>query len=155
MVCMAGPDSEDRFYVTDMIHVDLEANARNKQMDAFLRMFPNAGADAPTILIPQDPGAAGKEVAQKFVGRWKDRPTFIHVPSGSKELRADALSGAVNAGLIVFARAAWNRHALDQMKSFPLALHDDVVDALADAYNKLTGRLSGTIKMKSRKGKAI
>lgn len=154
MVCMSGPDIDGKFYITDMIHGDWEPDRRNREMDEFLEMWPVMGQQAPTVLIPQDPGQAGKSQAQSFVKRWNNRSCRIVYPSGSKELRADAFASACNAGLVVCARQGWTRFAMDQLRSFPLGVHDDIVDACADAYNFLTGRISGKM-MKRRKGRAL
>lgn len=150
---LAGPDPEGTFYITDFMHGDWEANERNKRMEAFVEQFPCSGRGAVRLAFPQDPGAAGKEVYQQMARRFNKYAVLKSPTSGSKELRADGLSGQVNAGNVAIARLPGTRYVLESLRSFPLGANDHAVDWLSDAYNHLTGRYpqGGTIRRRSPK----
>ena len=56
--------------------------------------------------------------------------------TGSKELRADAVTSQCNIGRVRILRGAWNPALIDKLGSFTLGPHDDQVDALALAFNQ-------------------
>lgn len=153
MVCIAGPNQNGDFYVSDLMHGDWEPDERDTELDAFLFSFPDSGVQAVKVTIPQDPGQAGKEQARRFVKRWKTYGVRIIRPTGPKEIRADAFAAQWNAGNVVIAKASWARAYVGQLCSFPLGRHDDMVDASSDAYNTLTRR--GGARMKGRRGKVV
>lgn len=57
--------------------------------------------------------------------------------TGSKELRANPVSSAAEAGNINLVNGAWINDFLDELESFPLGEHDDQVDATSGAFSKL------------------
>jgi predicted phage terminase large subunit-like protein len=59
-------------------------------------------------------------------------------PTGSKEVRAEPVASQVNAGNVKMLKCEWNRTALNEIRTFPIGSHDDIVDCLADAFNNLT-----------------
>ncbi len=95
------------------------------------------------ILIPQDPGQAGKAQAETFV---KDLAGYVvktDRPTGDKANRAMPAAVQAEAGqvasLITGAadRDKWVEPFLNELTLFPGAMHDDQVDAFADALNEL------------------
>jgi predicted phage terminase large subunit-like protein len=63
------------------------------------------------------------------------------VPEGSKESRAAACSPQVEAGNVFLPHpslAPWVGDFIDEAANFPLGTHDDQVDAMAQALNRLT-----------------
>jgi predicted phage terminase large subunit-like protein len=59
--------------------------------------------------------------------------------TGAKETRASPLSAAAEHGKISAVRGHWVDQMMDQLENFPVG-KDDAVDALANAYNELTGK---------------
>ena len=47
------------------------------------------------------------------------------------------LAGQIEAGNVRMVRAEWNKALSDQMISFPVGRHDDLIDSLTRAYNHL------------------
>lgn len=104
-----------------------------------------------TIVIPQDPGQAGKQQAQFYKrllagfniqtftqsagGRRKASTTTAPSVAGSKITRALALSAQVQAGNVYLLEGEWNEWFLNEMNGFPDLLHDDVVDAASGIFN--------------------
>lgn len=88
----------------------------------------------------QEPGSAGKTRAAAFVSLMRGFRARTAPATGDKVLRADALIAQAQAGHVKLVRGEWNGQALEELASFPDAAHDDVVDCLSDAINKLAQR---------------
>ena len=91
------------------------------------------------VRVPQDPGAAGKIVAQNYVKMLAGFNVKALPVSGSKELRATPLAAQWQNGNIEVLLAEWNEMYFSQMESFPESKHDDMVDASSDSFAELTG----------------
>ena len=90
------------------------------------------------IRIPQDPGAAGKIVAQRYVKLLSGFTVKAIAVSGSKELRATPFAAQWQNGNVSVLLADWNDAYLSQLESFPESKHDDMVDASSDSFEELT-----------------
>lgn len=90
------------------------------------------------IRIPQDPGAAGKIVAEAYVKKLAGFSVKAVPVSGSKELRATPFAAQWQNGNVEVLLGDWNEMYFPQLESFPESKHDDMVDASADAFNELT-----------------
>lgn len=91
-----------------------------------------------TIHIPQDPGQAGKEQAQSYVSFLAGFNVQTERINGSKINRAEPFAAQWQQGNVLLLRGDWNRIYTNELSSFPDGLHDDLVDASADAFNSLT-----------------
>lgn len=89
------------------------------------------------IRIPQDPGAAGKILAQNFIKMLSGFPVKAYPVSGSKEQRATPFAAQWQVGNVYVLAADWNEMFFNQLESFPQGAHDDMVDASSDAFNEL------------------
>lgn len=87
------------------------------------------------IYIPQDPGQAGKEQALSYVRELAGYSIITHPVSGDKETRAEPLAAQWQQGNVLLLEGEWNKEFLNEMEGFPVALHDDQVDAASDAFN--------------------
>lgn len=102
-----------------------------------------AELDGPTvdIYMEQEPGSSGvstidhyaREVLKGFAFRG-------HRVTGPKELRANPLSAAAEAGNVMLVRGPWIQDFLDEAEAFPHGAHDDQVDAVSGAFEMLTKR---------------
>lgn len=90
------------------------------------------------VVIPQDPGAAGKIVAQNYVKLLSGFSVKVVPVTGSKQLRATPFAAQWQNGNVSILLGEWNDNYLAQMESFPESKHDDMVDASSDAFNELT-----------------
>ena len=91
-----------------------------------------------SIHIPQDPGQAGKEQAQSYVGFLAGFNVQTERVNGSKINRAEPFASQWQQGNVLLLRGDWNRIYTNELSSFPDGLHDDLVDASSDAFNFLT-----------------
>jgi predicted phage terminase large subunit-like protein len=97
------------------------------------------------IALPQDPGGAGKGQAQNFLrllGRFSASATPV---TGDKMARALTWAGKAGAGLVLLVEGDWNKAFLDELTSFPTGAHDDQVDAISSAFDKLLNNTFGLI----------
>lgn len=119
----------------------VEAVAREQESPAgverLLRAVATQDGKAIKVVIPQDPGAAGKSNAAhliKMLVGWNVRAVL---ESGSKEVRANPVSAQAEAGNIKLVRGPWNEAFLEEVSMFPNGSHDDQVDGLTGAFAEL------------------
>jgi predicted phage terminase large subunit-like protein len=94
-----------------------------------------------TVLIPQDPGQAGKvqlHAYQKLLAGFDVRS---ETETGDKETRARPASAQAHAGNIHLVRASWNEPFIRVLEEFPDGTHDDDVDALSGAIVHLASHV--------------
>ncbi len=97
-----------------------------------------------TIVLEQEPGAAGKSFVDYYQRRiLKGFTVLASRPSGDKFIRANPLLASMQAGHVSMLRARWNRMLVDEFASFPDGLNDDQVDACATAYNQMYSGIQG------------
>lgn len=97
--------------------------------------------DGIVIVLPQDPGQAGKAQAQSFRIEFTGYRLKIELQSGSKETRAEPLANAIEAGQVDMVEGPWNKALVDEMRQFgPLSHYKDQVDACASAFNQVAPR---------------
>ena len=90
------------------------------------------------IVIEQEPGSGGLESAEGTARNLVGRHVDIVRPTGDKVDRADPSSVAVENGLVDVLHSHWTFDLIDEMKHFPQSTYKDQVDALAQAFNKLS-----------------
>lgn len=88
-----------------------------------------------TILVPQDPGQAGKEQAQSYAKMLAGFKIVSNRVSGDKTTRAEPLAAQWQVGNVLILKGEWNDRYLAEMEGFPDLLHDDLVDASSEAFN--------------------
>ncbi len=85
----------------------------------------------PNILKVED-AASGTPLIQTLT-RDTDLPILPILPIGSKEIRANQITGIVEAGRVSLPESAeWLAIFLDEMSTFPAGVHDDIVDAFVE-----------------------
>lgn len=134
-VLIARMDS-GRFIVLDAFGMCLSASAVRQAIRSKAQED-SVNYRSRNIRLPQDPGQAGKEQAQSYV-RYLSGFTVKTMPvSGSKIKRAEPFAAQWQAGNVMILRGDWNKAYINEMVGFPDALHDDYVDASADAFNDI------------------
>jgi predicted phage terminase large subunit-like protein len=127
------PASEgNKFYIEDVVRFrETGASVRK----AIKTMASHDGI-ACTVVIPQDPGQAGKEQAASIIGENAGSIIVAERETGPKATRAEPLAAQCEAGNVYLLRAPWNETFIEELCSFPQG-HDDQVDAAAGAFNRL------------------
>lgn len=87
------------------------------------------------ILIPQDPGQAGKAQARDFVARLAGHRVRIEPQTGAKEIRAEPLAAQIEAGNVDIVTAPWNRDFIEELRHFPRGVYKDQADAASSGFN--------------------
>lgn len=100
------------------------------------------------ITGPLDPGSAGVAQSMYFIKILAGYKVDTVRESGDKVTRANPVASQVNAGNVSMVRAPWNKAFLEELTTFPNGKHDDQVDALSGAFEKI-GVKKGLPKMPS------
>jgi predicted phage terminase large subunit-like protein len=87
--------------------------------------------------IPQDPGAAGKQLAYNWKDLLKGYPVRTSLESGDKVNRAQAYASDWQLENIYLVEGSWNKAFIDEHCVFPRGKYLDQVDAASRAYQEL------------------
>ncbi len=136
-----GKGADGLFWILDVVRGQWTPDERNRVMLQTAALDSNKTR----IRLAQDPGAAGVDQVQALTRMLAGYSVRSERVSGSKEVRADAFAAQVNAGNVRMVHGDWNKALLEEMRTFPLGKHDDQIDAMADAFNELTGKGEFTV----------
>ncbi len=91
------------------------------------------------IIVPEDPGSAGKDSARAFITLLAGFPVKAVRETGNKAVRADPFAAQVNAGNVRLVRGDWNRAYVEELRQFTGADggKDDRVDASSGGFSAL------------------
>ena len=76
-------------------------------------------------------------MARSIVGALVGYNVMYSPESGDKVSRAGPLAAQAAAGTVRMLRGDWNKKTLDELAGFPYGTHDDIVDGLTGAFNRL------------------
>lgn len=91
------------------------------------------------IRLSIDPGQAGKEQSESYVKMLSGFAVSTKRESGDKQTRAEPVAAQWQHGNVQVLSASWNDMFFNQLEQFGGVdvKHDDMVDALANAFNEL------------------
>jgi predicted phage terminase large subunit-like protein len=124
-------------YVCDIRRV----RAKPGDVERLVRQTAETDGRSVVVHLEQEPGSSGVNVIDHY--RRNVLPEFAFYGdkvTGDKTERARPLSSASQAGNVKLVRGAWNVAFLDEAESFPQGSHDDQVDAVSGARNKLASQ---------------
>jgi len=146
-VCLSG----DGIYYVE----DLQAfKGTPAEVDRALKSAASQDPSGTSIHLPQDGGQAGvaqRDAHLKLLAGYDVRSKPV---TGDKEQRARPAAAQAEAGNIKLLRGTWNERFLDEVCNFPAAPHDDIVDALSEAFNGVAGVSSGEAIMQFYRAEA-
>jgi len=127
-------ETSQQFYVVDVIRKQLGGGAVRQLIEK------TAEQDglATKIIIPQDPGAAGKVVVQDIIALLAGYNAKAEPQSGSKETRAEPLASQIEIGKVSVLKRVWTKAWMDELRFFPKGKFKDQVDSTASAFNALS-----------------
>jgi predicted phage terminase large subunit-like protein len=125
------------FYVEDVTSGQWSAGERNSRLLETIQRDKERYAGEVATWIPQDPGAAGKEVAEALVRGLAGYRIQAERVTGSKEVRAQPFAAQCEAGNVKLLKGRWNAELLEEFRAFPFGRFDDAVDAASGAFAKL------------------
>jgi len=140
LVAKAGERDAARYWVEDVVRGRWSPGERNDVMrqtaegDATRPGFERTWFESPAF--DRDRAAARAIVAR--LSGLPCRGDDVGGSSGSKQVRAEPVSDAARCGLVSLVAGPWNAAFLTELEGFPKAPHDDQVDSLSGAFNKLT-----------------
>jgi len=88
-----------------------------------------------TMVLPQDPGQAGKAQKRTLGKLLAGVTTKFELQSGDKETRASPFAAQVENGNVDVVRGPWNKDFVEELRQFPRGRYKDQVDAAASAFN--------------------
>jgi predicted phage terminase large subunit-like protein len=95
-----------------------------------------------TIVIPQDPGQAGKDQSASLISFLAGYKVKSVRETGPKTTRAEPLSAQWQAGNVDLVDGPWINDYLKEMAVFPEGDHDDYIDASSGAFLELVSGAS-------------
>jgi len=133
---LVGLDGDGVWWILDMKRI----RARPHEVEKLIRQTAELDGLGIPIRMEQEPGASGVGAIDHYQRQVLVGRDFKGIPStGPKEIRANPVSSAAEAGNIKFITGTWNSDLLDELEGFPNeGLHDDQVDAISGAFNDLS-----------------
>jgi predicted phage terminase large subunit-like protein len=131
-----GAAGDGLYYVLDVTRGQWSTDER----DSMIRLTASIDGRPVRILLPEDPGAAGKSMVAHQVRMLAGYTVRSERVTGDKITRADPFSSQVNAGNVRLVRGPWNRAFIEELRTFPRGKHDDQVDAAADAFSDVAAK---------------
>lgn len=150
---LAGSDAEDardpdwtaglllgRSRATRRLYIADVQRFRSRAQGNEVRVRQTAASDSRStaIWIEQEPGSAGKSIIDHYRRNVLDGYSVSgHRSTGDKLTRSGPVASQAEAGNIALVSGPWITTFLDEIGAFPHSPHDDQVDALCGAYEKL------------------
>lgn len=135
--------SDDTYYVTDVTM----RRYGDDLLQTLLGYAKRDTANTRILLETGTKGGAAKELYNQYKHHFKGYLTKQSEPVGSKVDRAQGFKQALMQGRIRFVLNDNQRELLiNQLKGFPLAKHDDLIDALSYAYAELSKHSNDGVK---------
>jgi len=131
-------DTERKVYVEDIRRGQLSIGQRDELILQTAHDDALAYGNTVQIWIEQEPGSSGKETAEDKVAMLRGFPAHAEKVTGSKEVRAEPVARAAEAGELYVLSADWTEGFLNRLALFPMGRYKDEIDALSGAYNKLS-----------------
>lgn len=90
-----------------------------------------------TMVLPQDPGQAGKAQKRTFAKLLAGIDFFFELQSGDKVTRASPFAAQVENGNVDIVRGPWNEDFVEELRQFPRGKFKDQVDAASSGFNRI------------------
>ncbi len=128
------------FYVEDVVRFRGRPGEVKKRILEVSEDDKKAYGDYYEIVLEQEPGASGQAEIDEYLRALAAYAVHPERHSSNKIARARASSSQAEARNIHYLQASWNDAFFQELERFPKTRHDDQVDALAMAYNRLASR---------------
>jgi predicted phage terminase large subunit-like protein len=109
-----------------------------QQVEQLIRMTAEMDGPSVDICMEEEPGSSGVAMIDHYAREVLKGKTFRGIrTTGDKEIRANPVSSAAEAGNVKLVRGTWINDFLDEAEIFPRGSHDDQVDAVAAGFSML------------------
>lgn len=141
---LAGRLEDDRAALLNVERFRASVAERDARMEEVARRDKERWGGRVSWWIEEETGIGGKERIQNLVRRIQKLGITVRTerPTGSKELRAEPLASAAEAGNVLLGPGEWRDAFRLEAADFPHGSHDDQVDAAAGAYAKVSSTAS-------------
>jgi predicted phage terminase large subunit-like protein len=131
--------SDGRTAVVDVARFRLSVGQRDAEIARIARQDAVTYAGRIRWWVEREAGVGGKDRtdAVKRLVQNTGIPMSDEPATGNKAIRAEPLASAVEAGNVVLCPGEWRDTLRTEAADFPAGNHDDQVDAVAGAFNKL------------------
>ncbi|HEL5052571.1 terminase [Stenotrophomonas maltophilia] len=133
---LMGKRRDGRFVVADVVR----ARIRAAEVRKLIQNTAKLDGKRVRVVVPQDPGQAGKDQAENMVGQLAGQIVSATRETGDKETRAEPFAAQWQVGNVDVVEGPWNRDYFAELEAFPTkqaGIHDDQVDASAGAFAEL------------------
>lgn len=130
--------ADGRHLVEDVVRFQAPAAERNRRIRETAALDAQRPGPATTHYIEQPPGD-GVEATQALIAALTGYAAFADPVRGDKVARAEPVAAQWQVGSVPLLAADWNAAFLEELRAFPNGKHDDQVDGLAGAFNRLLG----------------
>lgn len=131
---LLGVTPEGRYVIGGMERV----RESPEGVEAIIKATATRDGKLTTVVMPQDPGQAGKSQVRALTRLLSGYPVSSKPVSGDKVQRARPFAAQVNVGNVLMVRGPWNDPLIEEMRNFPNGSHDDQIDGLSTAFDELT-----------------
>jgi len=132
-----GKTTDGRYVVLDIERGQWSSGERDRVIKS------TAMRDGHTVhqWCEQEPGSGGKTVAENFVKMLDGYTARFQPTRGNKVRNAESLAAQAEVGSIYVVTDReghrWNQALFEEFELFPFAEHDDIVDSISKAFNKV------------------
>lgn len=125
-------EHEGNYYIDDVVRFQESA----QRVRTAIKTLAQHDGESCHILVPQDPGQAGKDQVQSIIRENAGYRIYADPETKDKATRAEPFAAQLEAGNIYLVEAPWNEKFIDELCNFPTG-HDDQVDGASGAFNYL------------------
>lgn len=104
-----------RFVISHLVHERKKA-ARVREI---VKATAQQDGTSVRVVVPEDPGQAGKDQAQSYVTMLAGWPVARRRPGADKLTRAEPFAAQWQAGMVDVVRGAWNEELFYELEAFP------------------------------------
>jgi len=137
-----GLGVDGNIYVLDVVYGQWETAER----DQIIRETAEQDGHASQIWFEQEPGSAGKSVAEYFRRSLAEFAVYAEPASGKKDWRLMPFQSRAAAGKVRLVRGPWNQDYIAELMAVPGGRFRDMADASAGAYNVLVRQAAQPIR---------
>jgi predicted phage terminase large subunit-like protein len=140
-----------KWYIVHAERWRVEGGEVNRILEATAKADVKEHGNRIRYRLPQDPGAAGKTLAQTHATLIACLSFMIEPATGDKAVNAAPLAGQAMIGNVLMLDAPWNDDFITEYTGFPTGSHDDQVDAGSQAFKGFIVGNTGILDYYTRK----
>ena len=151
---LGGRNLDGKIVIADVIRLRRKAD----YIEQLIRNVAFQDGKDVWVCIPQDPGAAGKAIAESYNRLLSGFTILSRAITKNKVMMAssgaDSPAALWQRQQIELVRAPWNKDLIDELDAFPTrGVHDDAVDAIASLVRNLPGHAKPDYSQSGLSGK--